>query len=48
MRKKLAERDISVTQLASQINRPRETVSRAIHQQKYPKVLAQIREVLYA
>ncbi len=47
-RKKLAEKDLSVKDLAARVGYPRETVSRAIHHQKFPRVLAKIREVLYA
>jgi DNA-binding NarL/FixJ family response regulator len=45
----LVRRGISVKQLAEQIKRPVPTVSTAVnHADRFPRVRAQIREVLYA
>jgi lambda repressor-like predicted transcriptional regulator len=38
VRHKLVDADCTVKDLAAQIGRPRETVSRAIHSTKFPRV----------
>jgi hypothetical protein len=38
--------DLSVTDLAVRIGRPRESVSRAVHHGCYPRILKQVREAL--
>jgi ribosome-binding protein aMBF1 (putative translation factor) len=46
VRKDLVDRSMSVNELASKIKRPRETVSRAIHGKKFPRVREQIASFL--
>jgi predicted transcriptional regulator len=38
--------DLSMTELARRVKRPRESVSRAVNHGRNPHVLAQVREVL--
>ena len=42
----LLERGMTVTALAKQLGRARETVSRAIHHGKFPRVQASIKKAL--
>jgi len=44
---RLIERGLTVTGLASELRRPRPTVSAAIHQHKFPRVRKQIEEFLH-
>lgn len=42
VRRELVDRNMSVKKLAAKIDRPRETVSRAIHNEKFPHVRKKI------
>lgn len=44
----LIQRDLSVTNLAKQIGRRRDTVSQAINRGKFPRVVRQIEEAIAA
>ena len=46
LRKRMVDLDLSFSALAKTVKRPRETVSRAVHHGKFPRVLREIREVL--
>lgn len=47
VRMKLIEQDMTVTALATEMNRPRSTVSRAIHTTKFPKIKELIESTLF-
>lgn len=43
IKKRLLDADLSITSLARRINRPRETVSKAIHnRRRFPRVRAEV------
>ncbi|HEY0966951.1 MAG TPA: hypothetical protein VGD88_06150 [Opitutaceae bacterium] len=48
LRKKMAARDVRVSQLAVSLGHDKAVISKAINHGKYPRVIAKIKEVLSA
>lgn len=44
--KRMIDRDLTFTALAQEVNRPRESVSKAVNHGTFPHVLRQVREAL--